>query len=123
MDFFYPSYSFPNRIYSVIINRVSRKYNFLIRCFFDNKQGEVEFSKKNKKRVGYGYLWWLLEPDPNGNGEQYIYAAIGIKAQYIFVIPEHDMVVVVNGDTIPRGVDQQKPVEFLYSNILPAVKR
>ena len=83
----------------------------------------VEFSKKNKKRVGYGYLWWLLEPDPNGNGEQYIYAAIGIKAQYIFVIPEHDMVVVVNGDTIPRGVDQQKPVEFLYSNILPAVKR
>jgi signal peptidase I len=73
-------------------------------------------------RVGYGYLWWILEPDPDGEGEQDIYAAMGFRAQYIFVVPEHDMVVVVTGGT-QNGTDQGRPVGFLYSHILPAVKR
>lgn len=47
---------------------------------------------------------------------------MGFRAQYIFVIPEHDMVVVVNGDT-RSGSDQNKPIEFLYSHILPAVRK
>jgi len=47
---------------------------------------------------------------------------MGFKAQYIFIIPDHDMIVVVNGDTW-SGVDQRKPIEFLYSHILPAVQR
>jgi CubicO group peptidase (beta-lactamase class C family) len=72
--------------------------------------------------VGYGYWWWILEPDPDGRGEEDIYAAMGFKAQYIFVVPEHDMVVVVNGDTRNR-TDQQKPIEFLYTHILPSIKR
>jgi CubicO group peptidase (beta-lactamase class C family) len=72
--------------------------------------------------VGYGYWWWILKPDPAGGGVEDIYAAMGFKAQYIFVIPEHDMVVVVNGDTRNR-TDQQKPLEFLYTHILPSVER
>jgi CubicO group peptidase (beta-lactamase class C family)/predicted alpha/beta superfamily hydrolase len=72
--------------------------------------------------IGYGYLWWMLRPDPDGNGKDYIYAAMGFRAQYIFVIPEHDMVVVVNGDTQSR-IDQRKPIEFLYTHILKSVKR
>jgi CubicO group peptidase (beta-lactamase class C family) len=83
----------------------------------------VEFSAQGPKgpgAIGYGYLWWILFPDPQGNGYQNIYAAMGHKAQYIFIIPEHDIVVVVNGDT-QTGVDQNKPIEFLYNNILPAV--
>ena len=72
--------------------------------------------------VGYGYWWWIMEPDPDGKGEQEIFAAMGFRAQYIFVVPEHDMVVVVNGDTRNRA-DQQKPIEFLYTQILPSVKR
>ena len=48
---------------------------------------------------GYGYLWWILPPDPAGAGEEDIYAAMGFRAQYIFVVPEHDMVVVVTGGT------------------------
>ena len=72
--------------------------------------------------VGYGYLWWILEPDPAGAGQQDIYAAMGFRAQYIFVVPEHDMVVVVTGGT-RQYRDEQRPISFLYSHILPAVQR
>ncbi len=75
-----------------------------------------------RQTIGYGYLWWILRPDPDGNGKDNIYAAMGFRAQYIFVIPEHDMVVVVNGDT-QSGIDQRKPIEFLYTHILKSVKR
>lgn len=71
--------------------------------------------------IGYGYLWWIMKPDPKGAGKEYIYAAMGFRAQYIFIIPEHDMIVVVTGGT-RSGIDQRKPIKFLYSHILPAVK-
>ncbi len=73
-----------------------------------------------KHVTGYGYLWWLLEPDPKGKGKEHIYAAMGHRAQYIFVVPEHNMVVVVTGGT-RSGYDQRKPIEFLYTHILPSV--
>ena len=82
----------------------------------------VDFGTTRQRIVGYGYLWWILRPDPDGNGKDYIYAAMGFRAQYIFVIPEHDMVVVVNGDTRSR-IDQRKPIEFLYTHILKSVQR
>jgi CubicO group peptidase (beta-lactamase class C family) len=83
----------------------------------------VVLNEHRKQGVtGYGYLWWILAPDPEGAGKEHIYAAMGFMAQYIFVIPEHDMVVVVTGETYSRE-DQNKPIEFLYSHILPAVKR
>jgi len=81
----------------------------------------VEFGPEARRSVGYGYLWWILQPDPDGEGEQDIYAAMGFRAQYIFVVPEHDMVVVVTGGT-HNGADQSRPIGFLYSHILPAVK-
>ena len=79
----------------------------------------VDLGEKRTGTIGYGYWWWILAPDPDGEGEQNIYAAMGFRAQYIFVIPEHDMVVVVNGDT-RSSTDQSKPIGFLYSHILPA---
>jgi CubicO group peptidase (beta-lactamase class C family) len=82
----------------------------------------VTFAKIRRGMTGYGYLWWVLPPDPEGDGKKEIFAACGFRAQYIFVIPEHDMIVVVTGAT-QNGVDQNKPREFLYSHILPAVKR
>jgi CubicO group peptidase (beta-lactamase class C family) len=72
--------------------------------------------------AGYGYLWWILEADPNGTGDQYIYAAKGYMGQYIFVIPEHDMVVVVTGGA-RSGSDMRRPVDFLYTHVLQAVER
>lgn len=80
----------------------------------------VDFKSGNSSTIGYGYLWWILKPDPKGKGKENIYAAMGFKAQYIFVIPEHRMVVVVTGDTRSR-TDQRKPIEFLYSHILPSI--
>jgi len=70
--------------------------------------------------IGYGYLWWILQPDPAGTTGEHVYAAMGFRAQYIFVVPEHDMVVVVTGGTTSRQ-DQIQPVLFLYSHVLPAV--
>lgn len=81
----------------------------------------VSFQHRSRNVIGYGYLWWILSPDPKGTGKEHIYAAMGFRAQYIFIVPEYDMVVVVTGDTRSR-TDQNKPIEFLYSHILPAVQ-
>ncbi len=85
----------------------------------DSFRKHVDFGAKGQGVIGYGYLWWILSPDPAGDGRQNIAAAMGFKAQYIFVIPEYDMIVVVNGDTRSR-TDQHKPIEFLYTHILPS---
>jgi len=83
----------------------------------------VEFGEKARgKDVGYGYLWWILQPDPTGNAKAYIYAAEGFMAQYIFVIPEHDMVVVYTGGA-RSGFAHRQPINYLYSHILKSVKK
>jgi CubicO group peptidase (beta-lactamase class C family) len=86
----------------------------------ESLQQHVSFPTTTNNIVGYGYLWWVLAPDPGGSGKHDIYAAMGFRAQYIFIIPEHELVVVVTGDT-QNGIDQRKPIGFLYSHILPAV--
>lgn len=82
----------------------------------------VEFANARGGAVGYGYLWWILPPSPAGAGHEPIYGAFGFRAQYIFVIPEHQMVVVFTGGT-RSWQDERRPRELLYSDILPAVKR
>ncbi len=85
----------------------------------ESTRKHVSFTNRGNV-VGYGYLWWILAPDPGGLGKEYIYAAMGFRAQYIFVVPEHDLVVAVTGGTT-SGADQRKPIEFLYSHILPSL--
>ena len=58
--------------------------------------------------------------DPRTGGSP-IYAAVGFMGQYIFVIPEHDMVVTVTAGA-RTSADMNRPVEFLYSDLLPAVR-
>jgi CubicO group peptidase (beta-lactamase class C family) len=82
----------------------------------------VTFANVHRGMLGYGYLWWILPPDPASNRKTEIFAARGFRAQYIFVVPEHDMVVVVTGGA-QTGRHMIKPVEFLHSHILPAVNR
>ena len=80
----------------------------------------VEFERSRGGAIGYGYWWWVLPPDPEGEGEQDIYGAFGFKGQYIFLVPEHDMVVVVTAGG--RGwTEESAPREFLYSHILKAM--
>jgi CubicO group peptidase (beta-lactamase class C family) len=83
---------------------------------------QVKFGRSNGHTIGYGYLWWILGPDPDGAGRERIYAAMGFRAQYIFVVPEHDLVVVLTGGTRSYA-DEQRPIGFLYSDILSAVRR
>jgi CubicO group peptidase (beta-lactamase class C family) len=68
--------------------------------------------------TGYGYLWWIMSPDPDGDQSTPIYAARGFMGQYIFIIPEHRMVVVSTG----RNMDSKSgdAVRFLYTHILRA---
>jgi CubicO group peptidase (beta-lactamase class C family) len=70
--------------------------------------------------VDYGFLWWLLPLDghgPTGAGNETIYTASGAQGQWIFVIPKHDLVIVVTAGT-PQF---DAPVRFLYQDLLPAV--
>jgi CubicO group peptidase (beta-lactamase class C family) len=82
----------------------------------------VKFSKlpKNHPYAGYGYYWWILKIDPRDESKGYIYTALGLWGQFIFVIPEYNMVVAVNSDA--RGQNEGHPISFLYSHILPSVQ-
>ncbi len=71
---------------------------------------------------GYGYLWWIFAPDPRGKTGQDIYAARGRYGQYIIVVPEYDMVVVIFA-MIQSVADQNRPTELFYDRILTAVRR
>jgi hypothetical protein len=61
----------------------------------------------------YGYMWWI-----NRSGG---YAALGYGGQYIFVVPECDMVVVFTSGLF-QGNDFFYPVELMGNYILPSVK-
>jgi len=71
--------------------------------------------------VRHGYWWWILPPAEDRGDEQDIYAACGFMAQYILVIPEHDLIVVVTGGT-ENHEDMVKPIRMLYSHVLPTVR-
>jgi CubicO group peptidase (beta-lactamase class C family) len=62
----------------------------------------------------YGYFWWLF-PEARGGAGTGVWAASGSGGQWLFVVPSHDLVVVVAG-TDARGLD------LLYDGVLPAVR-
>ena len=82
----------------------------------------VDLAAKGQPPLGYGYLWWIFAPDPRGKTGQDIYAARGRFGQYIIVVPEYDMVIIVNAMSVP-GSGQDKTTELLYDRILTAVRR
>jgi CubicO group peptidase (beta-lactamase class C family) len=69
----------------------------------------------------YGLLWWLMPLDgtsPSGGRDDTIWMASGNLNNWLFIVPRHDLVVVVTGgDNRSFGA----PVDFLYREILPAV--
>jgi CubicO group peptidase (beta-lactamase class C family) len=82
----------------------------------------VDLTVKDQPPSGYGYLWWILAPDIRGDGRQMISAARGAYGQFIFVVPEHDLVVVINGD-VKLAADRSRHMSLFYDRILPAVRR
>lgn len=81
----------------------------------------VDLAGPGQPRGGYGYLWWIGAPDPRGKGEMDVPYARGRLGQYIFVIPEHDMVVVVMADA-KTSPEMAKPIEVMYDRILTTVR-
>jgi CubicO group peptidase (beta-lactamase class C family) len=72
----------------------------------------VEASTQDQIGSDYGYQWWIKDDG--------IYSAIGLYGQYIFVIPELDMIVVFTadmGDNAPDVISS-----LLLSYIIPAVE-
>lgn len=61
---------------------------------------------------GYGYQWWL---DKDG-----MYSAMGVGGQYITVVPEENLVMVVTSKL--SGIDVFLPVSLLDKYILPAIQ-
>ncbi|MFW9959531.1 MAG: serine hydrolase domain-containing protein [Candidatus Thorarchaeota archaeon] len=61
---------------------------------------------------GYGYLWWII-PDTN------FYQATGHYEQKIYVIPEHDIVVVFTGDV--QDYDYHPTDYFVMNYVIPSL--
>ena len=54
--------------------------------------GQMNPPSVRENRLGYGYLWWLLE-EPAGSILTGSYSARGAFGQYILVVPKLDMVI------------------------------
>ncbi len=80
---------------------------------------QVSFKDASGFETGYGYLWWILKPDPRDPSGQPVYAAYGYMGQYVFVVPAYRMVVVFTGSAKDAAMDY--PKVLLYEEILPLV--
>ena len=86
------------------------------------KHASEDIASYGGQALDYGYQWWLLPLPPalvKPKQPTDIYAAIGSRDQWIFVVPRFDLVVVVTGGTSSTWA---QPIEFLYQDILPALK-
>jgi CubicO group peptidase (beta-lactamase class C family) len=76
---------------------------------------QIKWIKEGFRTSGYGYQFWLL---PFGG-----YAAEGYDGQYIFVLPEQDMVVVFTSGLYSYDVNHSSivPLEYVKSAVIPSV--
>lgn len=81
---------------------------------------KFKFRAGNEPIIGYAYLWWVLRPDPGLDGAEPIVAGTGLGGQYVFVIPDRSMVVVVTGWSDDRE-EASAPLKFLYEDVLASV--
>lgn len=66
---------------------------------------------------GYGYLWWLLGDQAQGAAQ--VYGALGYGGQFLFVVPELDLVAVFTGWNI-YGTRSSLVRDLFLEQILPA---
>ena len=87
---------------------------------------EVARTSPFDARLGYGYLWWVLDPDgtgsPPGDAWAGAYTASGSYGQYITVLPVID-VVVAHKVFAPPQPAQQVRIDAYLDRILPLVIR
>jgi CubicO group peptidase (beta-lactamase class C family) len=88
----------------------------------ESSRMHVDLTSPGQPPGGYGYLWWIGAPDPRGEGREFVVMARGKYGQFIFVAPEHDLVVVV----LSVGKEGKNPCNYMslfYDEILAAVRR
>jgi CubicO group peptidase (beta-lactamase class C family) len=71
----------------------------------------------------YGYFWWLYKKwDPVRQKYIQVYSADGYGSQHIFVIPEHDLVVVYTCEPYSPVNKGEQTKNILTECIFPAIK-
>ena len=101
---------------SITAHAFPKKYRYVY-----NEGGKVDYVRSGGNWIitnlvrpfadGYGYQWWL---DKSG-----VYAALGVGGQYIMVVPQENLVVVVTSKL--SGADVFIPARLLKKFILPAI--
>lgn len=84
------------------------------------QQATSEHTHIDKNNKSYGYLWWRGMVPYQGRGVQLVYAG-GNGGQFIFVVPELDLVVVFTGGNY-NSAKAGRPFQLMSKYILPAVQ-
>jgi CubicO group peptidase (beta-lactamase class C family) len=67
----------------------------------DSTAAKVDDSRGLRSGRRYGYQWWLVPYQGRGSG--YARTALGYGGQFLFVVPEHDLIAVFTGWNIYDG--------------------
>jgi hypothetical protein len=81
-----------------------------------------QVAKRTEYTAAYGYMWWVLPFERHNmaaTDRRDIYAAYGYMGQFIFVVPELDMIAVFTGGA-SRWPGELRPFDLLYDYILPS---
>jgi CubicO group peptidase (beta-lactamase class C family) len=79
----------------------------------------IQAPRDGEKRHDYGYLWWE-EQMPAGNRTVQVFYADGRGGQYIFVVPELDLVCALTAGNYGNRLLSKLPREFFKAYVLGA---
>lgn len=96
------------------LNNGSWNGEVIIPEWFVRESTQKQSEGGNPEPANYGYLWWVM-----ANFKPFAYCAAGYGGQYIFVIPEHDLIIVTTGNhtLVPPPV---APVPLIFRYVIPA---
>ena len=83
------------------------------------RASQLNPSMMRRGRVGYGYLWWVLDGPWNNGPYEGAYSGFGAIGQYITVIPKLDLVVAHK--TVPRPPNYPSVSEEQYFALLDRI--
>jgi CubicO group peptidase (beta-lactamase class C family) len=70
-------------------------------------------------RAGYGYLWWIRDVEVKGRKFR-VHYAWGVGGQYLLVVPELDLAVLVLGGNYKNGKLGTNGFRIFEEHLLPA---